>query len=78
MLKRKFTVITQLHEKNNHDLIEYIEEAHGTYAKAYETFHVVKNSHDFNKSTYNTYLQSRYGILKRTAGSIISDALKGV
>lgn len=75
MLKRKFTVVTQLHEKNNHDLIEYIEEARGTYAKALrETFHVVKNSQDFNKSTYNTYLQSRYGILKRTANSIISDA----
>ena len=75
MLKRKFTVVTQLHEKNNHDLIEYIEEARGTYAKALrETFHVIKNSQDFNKSKYNTYLQGRYGILKRTANSIISDA----
>lgn len=75
MLKRKFTVVTQLHEKNNHDLIDYIENARGTYAKALrETFHVVKNSQDFNKSKYNTYLQSRYGILKRTANSIISDA----
>ena len=75
MLKRKFTIITQLHEKNNYDLIEYIEEARGTYAKALrETFHVVKNSQDFNKSKYNTYLQNRYGILKRTANSIISDA----
>lgn len=75
MLKRKFTVVTQLHEKNNHDLIEYIEEARGTYAKALrETFHVVKNSQDFNKSKYNTYLQGEYGILKRTANSIISDA----
>ena len=26
MLKRKFTVATQLHEKNNHDLIEYRSE----------------------------------------------------
>ena len=25
MQKRKYTVITQLHEKNNSDLIEYIE-----------------------------------------------------
>lgn len=75
MLKRKFTVVTQLHEKNNHDLIEYIENARGTYAKALrEAFHVVKNSQDFNKSKYNTYLQGKYGILKRTANSIISDA----
>lgn len=75
MLKRKFTVVTQLHEKNNHDLIDYIENTRGTYAKALrETFHIIKNSQDFNKSTYNTYLQSRYGILKRTANSMISDA----
>ena len=75
MLKRKFTVVTQLHEKNNHDLIDYIENARGTYAKALrETFHVVKNSQDFNKSKYNTYLQGRYGVLSRTANSIISDA----
>lgn len=75
MLTRKFTVVTQLHEKNNHDLIEYIEEARGTYAKALrETFHVIKNSQDFNKSKYNTYLQGKYSILKRTANSIISDA----
>ena len=75
MLKRKFTVVTQLHEKDNHDLIDYIENARGTYAKALrETFHVVKNSQDFNKSKYNTYLQGKYGILKRTANSIISDA----
>ena len=75
MLKRKFTVVTQLHERNNHDLIDYIEEARGTYAKALrETFHVIKNNQDFNKSKYNTYLQDKYSILKRTANSIISDA----
>ena len=75
MLKRKFTVVAQLHEKNNYNLIEYVEEARGTYAKALrETFHVVKNSQGFNKSKHNTYLQDRYGILKRTANSIISDA----
>lgn len=75
MLKRKFTVVTQLHEKNNQNIIDYIESARGTYAKALrETFYVVKNSQDFKKSKYNTYLQSKYGILKRTANSIISDA----
>ena len=75
MLKRKFTVVTQLHKRNNHDLIEYIEDARGTYAKALrETFHIIKNSQDFNKSKHNTYLQNRYSILKRTANSIISDA----
>ena len=75
MFKRKFTTVTQLHEENNQHLITYIESVRGTYAKALrETFHVVKNSQEFNKSTYNTHLQEKYGILKRTANSIISDA----
>lgn len=75
MLKRKFTVVTQLHAKNNHELIKYIEEARGIYAKAIrETFHAIKNCEGFNKSKYNTHLQNKYGILKRTANSIISDA----
>ena len=38
-----------------------------------ETFYTMKHS-DLNKSQYNTYLQNKYDILKRTAGSIISDA----
>lgn len=75
MLKRKFTVVTQLHEKNNQNLIEYVEDARITYAKALrETFQTIKNSKDFNKSSFNTYLQQSYIISKRTANSIISDA----
>lgn len=75
MLKRKFTVVTQLHEKNNKDIINYFEGSRETYAKAMrETFYSIKNSEEFNKSRYNTYLQNRYSILKRTANSIISDA----
>ena len=75
MFKRKFTTVTQLHEENNQNLIDYIESVRGTYAQALrETFHIIKNSQEFNKSTYNTYLQTKYGILKRTANSIISDA----
>lgn len=75
MFKRKFTVVTQLHEKNNQDIINYMESSRSVYAKALrETFYVVKNSVDFDKSKYNTELQNKYGILKRTANSIISDA----
>ena len=75
MYKRKYTVITQLHEQNNKELIGYVEVAHHTYAKAVrETFYVIKNSKEFNKSSFNTYLQQTYGITKRTANSIISDA----
>ena len=75
MKPRKFTVVAQLHEKQNQDLIEYIDSCFETYGKAKrETFHVLKRNADFNKSDFNTYLQTKYGILKRTANSIISDA----
>ena len=74
MQKRKFTVVTQLHEKNNHEIIEYIESSRSEYARVMrETFYTVKHN-DLNKSQYNTHLQNKYDILKRTAGSIISDA----
>ena len=74
MQKRKFIVVTQLHEKNNHEIIEYIESSRSEYARAMrETFYTIKHD-DLNKSQYNTYLQNKYSILKRTAGSIISDA----
>lgn len=75
MRKCKYTVVTQLHEQNNKELIEYVEVARHAYAKAVrETFYCIKNSEEFNKSDFNTYLQDHYGITKRTANSIISDA----
>lgn len=75
MIKRKFTTVTQLHEKNNQDIIDYFESARRTYGRAQrKTFYAIRNSPDFNKSTYNTHLQKTYGILKRTANSIIADA----
>ena len=75
MQKRKFTVVTQLHEKNNLDLIKYIESSRYTYAKAVrETFYTLRTSENFNKSNFNTYLQGSYGITKRTASAIILDA----
>lgn len=75
MHKRKYIVVTQLHEQNNKELIEYVEVARHVYAKAVrETFYCIKNSDEFNKSSFNTYLQQTYGITKRTANSIISDA----
>ena len=75
MKPRKFTVVAQLHENQNHDLIEYVDSCFATYSKAKrETFHVIKRDDNFNKSIFNTYLQNKYGILKRTANSIISDA----
>lgn len=76
MIKKKFTVVTQLHAKNNEDIIRYFEESRNVYNKAVrETFHVVKKSEDFDKASFNTRLQNKYGILKRIANSIISDAV---
>ena len=75
MQKRKFTVVTQLHEKNNHDIITYIESSRREYAKAVrETFYAIRTLENFDKSSFNTHLQSSYGVTKRTANSIISDA----
>lgn len=75
MRPQKFTIVTQLHETKNHDLIEYADSCFATYSKAKrETFHVLKRVRIFNKSAFNTHLQKKYGILKRTANSIISDA----
>ena len=75
MYKRKFTVFTQLHEESNAELIEYFDEHRERYAKSMrETFHLIKNADEFDKSSYNTHLQNKYGITKRTANSIISDA----
>lgn len=75
MKSRKFAVVAQLQENQNHDLIEYVDSCFATYGKAMrETFHILKRDTNFNKSAFNTYLQNNYGILKRTANSIISDA----
>ena len=75
MLKKKFTIVTQLHTSLNKDLIDYIDKTLPSYSKAVrESFHNIKNSKSFNKSNYNSYLQQKYDITKRTANSIISDA----
>ena len=74
MTARKFTVVTQLHERHNRYLIDYIESSRMVYGKAVrETFYAIKRG-GFNKSRYNTYLQNEYGIVSRTANSIIYDA----
>lgn len=75
MFKRKFVAIAQLHANNNKYLITYFENSRALYAQIMrKTFYVIKNDKNFNKSHYNSYLQEKYGILKRTANSIISDA----
>ena len=76
MQKRKFTVVAQLQGLYNQDLLRYVNLSLSTYAKAVrETFYIIRGSSNFNRSKHNTYLQNRYDIVKRTANSIISDAL---
>ena len=74
--KLKLTVVAQLHEGSNRCLIEYMEVSRRDYGKALrEAFYAVKRGGvKVNKSKYNTYLQNKYGISRRTANSIISDA----
>ena len=45
MQKRKFTVVTQLHETNNTDLIEYIDKTRVLYAKAMNVLTISINHH---------------------------------
>lgn len=72
---RKYTTVTQLHEKNNKDIIEYFDETVTVYSVAFrQTFHKFKHNPDINISKLNTDLQKEYNITKRTANSIIRDA----
>lgn len=75
MQERKFTVVAQLHKKNNQDIITYMETSRHTYTKAvHETFYAIRTSESFNKSGFHAHLQHSYDITRRTASSIISDA----
>ena len=74
MQKLKLTIVAQLHEGSNRSLIKYMEASRRDYGKALrEAFYAVRRG-GFNKSKYNTYLQYKYEISKRTVSSIIFDA----
>ena len=74
MQKLKLTIVAQLHKGSNRCLIKYMEASRRDYGKALrEAFYTVRRG-GLNKSKYNTYLQQKYRISKRTANSIISDA----
>lgn len=75
MKVRKYTVITQLHEKQNTELLEYLDSCFAVYNRAKrDIFYKIKHDTQYNKAKQNTYLQTKYGILKRTANSIIINA----
>ena len=78
MLKQKYTAVTQLHEVNNKDIIEYFENASVYFCKLQrKAFHIFKNEDiKGNKIDYNS-LQKKfmidYKISKRTASSILKE-----
>lgn len=78
MLKQKYTIVTQLHEINNKDIIEYFENVSVYSCKLQrKAFHIFKNENiKGNKIDYNSLLKkfmTDYKISRRTANSILKD-----
>ena len=78
MLKQKYTTVTQLHEVNNKDIIEYFENTSVYFCKLQrKAFHIFKNENvKGNKIDYNLLLKkfmADYKISRRTANSILKD-----
>lgn len=79
MIKQKYTTVTQLHEVNNKDIIEYFENAVSDFCKLQrKAFHIFKNENiKGDKIDYNS-LQKKfmtdYKISKRTTTSILKEA----
>ena len=78
MLKQKYTTVTQLHEVNNKDIIEYFENASVYFCKLQrKAFHIFKNENiTGNKTEYKKFRQDfmkEHNINRRTADSILKD-----
>ena len=78
MLKQKYTAVTQLHEINNKDIIEYFENACVYFCKLQrKAFHIFKNENiKGNKTEYKKFRQDfmkEHNISRRTADSMLKD-----
>lgn len=78
MLKQKYTTVTQLHEDNNKDIIEYFENASVYFCKLQrKAFHILKNKNIKGVRTeYKKFRQDfmkEHNISRRTADSILKD-----
>jgi len=78
MLKQKYTTVTQLHKKNNKDIIEYFENASVYFCKLQRiAFHRFKNENRTGNITkYKKFRQDfmkEHSISRRTADSILRD-----
>ncbi|MFB6349952.1 IS200/IS605 family accessory protein TnpB-related protein [Moraxella sp. ZJ142] len=80
LVKTALTVTTQLHEKNNADLIAYFEEVVGDFAHVkMRVYHALKNGvlENTNLSNFTTSIQEQYSISFRTTNAIIK-SVQGV
>lgn len=80
MLKQKYTTVTQLHEVNNKEIIEYFENACVYFCKLQrKAFHIFKNENiKGNEVEYNKFRQDfmkEHNISKRTTDAILKDIL---
>ena len=78
MLKQKYTTVTQLHKKNNKDIIEYFENASVYFCKLQrKAFHIFKNENRTGVKTEYKKLRKdfvkEHSITTRTANSILKD-----
>ena len=78
MLKQKYTTVTQLHEINNKDIIEYFENASVYFCKLQrKAFHIFKNENITGKKTEYKKLRQNFmkehNISRRTADTILKD-----
>ena len=78
MVKQKYTTVTQLHENNNKDIIEYFENASVYFCKLQrKVFHIFKNENITGKKTeYKKFRQDfmkEHNISRRTADSVLKD-----
>ena len=78
MLKQKYTIVTQLHKKNNKDIIEYFENASVYFCKLQrKAFHRLKNENRTGNQTEYGKLRKdftkEHSISARTANSILKD-----
>ena len=78
MLKQKYTTVTQLHETNNKEIIEYFENASVYFCKLQrKVFHIFKNENIKGiKTEYKKFRQNfmkEYNVSRRTADSILRD-----
>lgn len=78
MLKQKYTTVTQLHEINNKDIIEYFENASVYFCKLQrKAFHIFKNKnikgYKIDYHLFQKKFMTDYKISKRTTNSILKD-----